>query len=152
MTIPISGSEETLVLAGLKTQLRRVEYRYPQAQAWMQDNGAFVPILSHDPLHHGTGLHCPYFPTAEDGTAKTFLEPYGRPAIPITVTRLRIERLSDIRQEDIVAEGLPGTPNDPSVGSFTHWIHHWNRRYPNMPHDSDPWVWVIEFALQPDNQ
>ena len=59
---------------------------------------------------------------------------------------VRVERLQDISDADILAEGFPEDPPSYAEG----FAAKWNEINPKYPWSSNPWVWVIEFKrVQP---
>ncbi|WP_048764961.1 hypothetical protein [Acinetobacter sp. 243_ASPC] len=62
--------------------------------------------------------------------------------ILLEITNIRVERLNDISVEDALAEGIAHkTMNCPRHEYF----QLWNDVYGEMAHESNPWVWVIQF-------
>lgn len=68
--------------------------------------------------------------------------------LSIMVEEITAQRLHDMGDEDILAEGvghgLPGEMLDDE------WRHHWNSingKKPGCHSDDNPWVWVIKFSL-----
>jgi hypothetical protein len=54
---------------------------------------------------------------------------------------VRVERLQDISDADILAEGFPEDPPSYAEG----FAAKWNEINPKYPWESNPWVWVVEF-------
>jgi hypothetical protein len=69
----------------------------------------------------------------------------------IKVKNVRVERLQDISEEDVKAEGVsvPPLPTcaDPSLKRRCEFASLWDDLYAKRGYgwDSNPWVWVIEF-------
>ena len=73
--------------------------------------------------------------------------------ITLEVTGVRAERLQDITHNDICMEGWDpiwsrpfgnGTAGDDARAWYAAL---WNRINPQYPWDSNPWVWIMEFAV-----
>ena len=69
--------------------------------------------------------------------------------IVLQITRVRVERLQDMRESDALAEGfahesLPGYPLAPSSASA---CYHkaWQALHGLEAWQANPWVWVLEF-------
>lgn len=78
------------------------------------------------------------------------VNPRWRPSIhmPRWASRLllenvavRVERLQDISDADILAEGFPEDPPSYAEG----FAAKWNEINPKHPWEGNPWVWVVEF-------
>jgi hypothetical protein len=72
-----------------------------------------------------------------------------RPAsrINLEVTKVRVERLQDITNTDILAEGLPKEITPENKGMRWQWEQLWNaiNGGRGFGWEKNPWVWVIEF-------
>ncbi len=75
--------------------------------------------------------------------------------ITLEVTDVRVERLWEVSDYDIEAEGLHVSRRgwlEPSLEEEVHshdlqdkWHETWDTRYAKTPWSSNPWVWVVEF-------
>ena len=68
--------------------------------------------------------------------------------LTLEVTAVRVERLQEIRVEDIIAEGIQSTlrEHDAVVDLREKWRHGWDTiNGHRAPWASNPWVFVIEF-------
>ncbi|WKD51699.1 hypothetical protein [Microbulbifer spongiae] len=64
--------------------------------------------------------------------------------IDLEITRIGVERLQDISEEDAKAEGMVSPYKD----KYTHFLEFcdtWKEIYGANSWDANPWVWVIEF-------
>lgn len=96
-------------------------------------------------LHYAPALY-----RADMGDVKMFPTGRWRPSIhmPRWASRLtlenagvRVERLQDISDADILAEGFPEDPPSYAEG----FAAKWDEINPKHPWSSNPWVWVVEF-------
>lgn len=70
--------------------------------------------------------------------------------INLEITGVRIERLSDISEEDAGEEGYPADPY-PYGGRMDKWLWFrelWDSIHPEQSFKHNPWVWVIEFKRE----
>lgn len=77
--------------------------------------------------------------------------------INLEITGLRVERLQDISEEDVAAEGVESCPDCDAMilthrDGGEHWnvrdyAHLWNSINSKDAWDANPWVWVVEFKL-----
>ncbi len=67
----------------------------------------------------------------------------------IRITRIRTERLQDIRPEDVVAEGFGRWRGMHQAANMTELSMMWDRLHtqPGTRWDDNPLVWVLEFEL-----
>lgn len=74
--------------------------------------------------------------------------PRAASRITLEITKIRVERLNDISQEDAIAEGVPcielGVIGELCVAQFA---DIWESVYGADSWDANPWVWVIEFEV-----
>ena len=70
----------------------------------------------------------------------------------LKVNAVRVERVQDITEEDVMAEGIVNSPNEtPSCGRKALLIYKWRGLWNSINAkrgygwDKNPWVWVIEF-------
>lgn len=76
--------------------------------------------------------------------------------ITLEITRVRVERLQDISEEDAIAEGF-NSNRLLSWNEFVNYsaVHYFKKTWDSInakkhPWDSNPWVWVIEFKQVDD--
>lgn len=73
--------------------------------------------------------------------------------ITLEITDIRVERVKDIKQGDISAEGVDNGKSNPSMGirhenlQILAWIDLWNSINNDRGYgwDANPWAWVVEF-------
>ena len=69
--------------------------------------------------------------------------------LKLEITKIRVERLQDIKTEDIIAEGLSTNlrEHEACVYLKNKWINLWEplNKKRGYGWDNNPWVWVIEF-------
>ena len=67
--------------------------------------------------------------------------------ITLLVTGVRIERVQDITEADVLAEGTPIAPGTSAGGAVAAWLHRWDRIYAakGLGQATNPWVWVVRF-------
>ena len=164
-TRPIIFTAESVraILEGRKTQTRRVvkpqpfiddtdfvKYECPfgriGGQLWVREKWiprSGVPLYYADyPSEESVGIAAMY---SETGRWKTPLfMPRVASRITLKIVNIRVERLWDITDEDVRAEGYEH-PND--------FLNAWEKL--NGKHgyhwESSPWVWVIEFERKDTN-
>jgi len=71
--------------------------------------------------------------------------------ITLEITGIRVERLQEITEEDAIAEGIIETSHALPGGKLTAYGEYmllWDalNAKRGYPWESNPWVWVIEFA------
>lgn len=72
--------------------------------------------------------------------------------ITLEKTRIRVERVQDITEQDAIAEGVKPILVPPDGGSFPYvacFIERWNAQNEKKGNgwNKNPWVWVIDFKL-----
>lgn len=72
--------------------------------------------------------------------------PYKACRLWLEVTDVRVDRLHDMSDSDIVAEGIPYEPNEFNL--MAKWINLWNRVSPKNGWHSNPYVEVVEFKIK----
>jgi hypothetical protein len=65
--------------------------------------------------------------------------------LTLKIVGVRVERLQNISEADAIAQGCTSDNGAYAKGRFK---HHWNATNESHPWDSNPWVWVIEFAIK----
>lgn len=92
------------------------------------------------------------------------LMPRAAARLFLKVTNVRVERLQDIKEQDIFAEGTPydqetfempcNLENAGETYLKGEFLRFWNSLYANRGYkwDINPWVWVIEFERAVDAQ
>jgi len=160
------------ILAGKKTQTRRVvknapadmnagiypawpehdglppsQYGYPGDRLWVRET--FSPDYF--------GIHRPGYKADWGRTAAEYIpEPKWRPSIhmprwasriTLEIMQVRVERLQDITDNDVYAEGIPSTASDMMGEACLDFRAAWDTIYSKLgfPWASNPFVWVIEF-------
>lgn len=74
--------------------------------------------------------------------------------LTLEITGVRVDRLSNVSDEDAGKEGYPANPA-PYGGSMDKWLWFrqlWDSIYPEQSFKHNPWVWVIEFKVVPNVQ
>lgn len=87
---------------------------------------------------------------ADDGPNERTAGPWSspihmpRPAsrILLEITDVRCERVNEITDDEIRAEG---------VADRAEFVSKWNSIYPENKYESNPWVWVIQFKRVPND-
>jgi hypothetical protein len=78
--------------------------------------------------------------------------PRAASRLTLRITDVRIERLQEISADDAEAEGWPGPDEANTIRSaypIAWYSHLWDRiNGKRHPWESNPWVWVVGFALQ----
>lgn len=126
----------------------------PGDRLWVRETWA---AFDADGMHPGRqhDLRDGPWPLIAYGVAKDFPKGTARPAIhmprwasriTLEITGMRVERLQDISRGDAMEEGCPfpnmATGDDPRA-----WFCElWRDINGDESWDSNPWVWVIEFA------
>lgn len=71
--------------------------------------------------------------------------------ITLEITGIRVERLQDISHKDALAEGVYYDVSKPGGAPVARFQRLWNSiNIKNHPWESNPWIWVIEFAVWDD--
>jgi hypothetical protein len=145
------------ILDGKKVQTRRILKPQPPETTigWLREigpNGKW--IATEDPPARSARrrvkrIVCPY---GEPGQALKLHDEAGTPFAEATLIGLRIQRLQDISEADVAAEGcalngprggfLPGMPLK-SVFTLA-----WCETYGARAWAANPWVWVLEFRVR----
>ncbi|WP_436879427.1 hypothetical protein [Escherichia coli] len=113
---------------------------------WVRETFSAVP-------DHDEPVGCSALLYAADGDG-----PYGKwtpsihmprwaSRITLEITGVRVDRLSNVSDEDAGKEGYPANPA-PYGGSMDKWLWFrqlWDSIYPDQSFKHNPWVWVIEF-------
>ena len=84
--------------------------------------------------HHKDGHHCP-----------SIHMPRWASRLTLPVTGVRVERLQDISEDEMLAEGIE---SDPDISAWLKFASLWNSLNEARGYgwDENPWVWVIEFS------
>ena len=75
--------------------------------------------------------------------------------ITLEITEVRVERLQEITEEDVISEGTPNHPGqfrEGNMEAFVRFAYVWNSLYTKKSEyqwEANPWVWVIEFRPLP---
>jgi hypothetical protein len=166
------GEMVNAILSGKKTQTRRIVK--PQPVAWSKSPGLLEWKFLHLPpegliaecpygipgdtlwiretfaVHEiGESTHIVYrADCGSDGDGAkwrpSIFMPRKHSRISLKITDVRVERLQDISEGDVMSEGIE---HDPNVPSWLKFAFLWNSINANRGYDwdSNPWVWVIEF-------
>lgn len=151
---PIIMSAESIraILAGEKTQTRRVMKPQPPSLTSHYEDGLFViegsqlGVIRRSLYTVGAHLWVKETWTPAHGEPRwssLLFMPKARARLWLTVTVVRAEKLQDITPVDIVAEGIEHSPAEPTLWFSTHWDTLNAKR--GYGWDTNPWVWVIEF-------
>ncbi|WP_180176886.1 hypothetical protein [Acinetobacter sp. YH12039] len=79
--------------------------------------------------------------------------PRSASRILLEITKIRVERLTDISTEDAKAEGFDYSTHPSAIkmgyaiGAKTNFRHAWQEIYGATSWDKNPWVWVVEFKV-----
>ena len=77
--------------------------------------------------------------------------------ITLEIVKVRVERVQEITEEDVVREGIPCRIFSEGMALFYYhdgghctealpvFAHLWDTLSPKHPWESNPWVWVVEF-------
>ena len=126
-------------------------YGQPGDRLWVRETWA---ELYDNPNQSGNWNTHPVY-KADYNTIKEFCDvkrwkpsihmPRWASRITLEITDVRVERVQDIRNEDILKEGTPVVSNNqnPYEAAQEDFAHLWNSIYKNW--DDNPWVWAIEF-------
>ena len=66
--------------------------------------------------------------------------------ILLEITQVRVERLQDISEDDVQAEGCTGSPFGPAADKML-FPTLWDSINKATPWESDPWVWALSFKV-----
>lgn len=145
------------ILEGRKVQTRRIlKPQPPQSTVgWLREigpNGKWVPVDDTPPKPARRRIRrvaCPY---GEPGQTIPLYDDTGTPFALAMLIGLRLQRLQDISEADVAAEGclgharrgsfLPGMPMK-SVFALT-----WCETHGARAWAVNPWVWVLEFRVR----
>jgi hypothetical protein len=145
------------ILAGRKVQTRRILKPQPSDNTvnWLREigpDGKWVAVEDPPPppsRRRVRRVACPY---GEPGQAIRLYDDAGVPFAHVTLVGVRIQRLQDISEADVAAEGcaegqgprggfLPGIPMK-SVFALA-----WCETYGARAWAVNPWVWALEFRM-----
>jgi len=174
--ILFSGEMVRAILAGRKTQTRRVLRYQPLDILPMKIPDAWVTLDTREPEAHGKMIRCRHgvpgdrlwvretfrigdmdsiFYRAdedwnnEDVWRPSIFMPRWASRITLEVTRVRVEHLNDISEADVYAEGMT-RPTFAIDTCFDEYRELWDKiNGQRAPWDSNPWVWVVEFKRVP---
>jgi len=119
-------------------------------QLWVRE--AFSAMGNHE----GHALPIFYRADGEDGNKWTpsIHMPRWASRVSLGVIDVRVERLQDITEDGVKAEGL--TMADVAVGSINaacklgflryEFANRWSEAHKHAPWSSNPWVWVVDFG------
>jgi hypothetical protein len=146
------------ILQGRKVQTRRILKPQPSdvTVGWLREiglNGKWVAVEDPPPPPSRRRIRrmaCPY---GEPGQSVMLYDDAGVPFAQVTLVGLRIQRLQDISETDVAAEGcgrgdsagggfLPGIP--PKAVFALAWCETYGARAWAV----NPWVWALEFRLE----
>jgi hypothetical protein len=145
------------ILDGKKVQARRILKPQPPESTvgWLREIGANGKWIATDapsdrPVRRRVKrVDCPY---GEPGKALTLYDDANVPFAEATLIGLRIQRLQDISEGDVAAEGcaqngprgafLPGMPLKSMFAMA------WCESYGARAWAANPWVWVLEFRMR----
>lgn len=140
--ILFSGEMIRALIAGTKTQTRRnikpqpdvTEERLREMDAWI--DGFTLSQQVDAAWQHGfIDAKCPY------GQPGDRLWVQADFHLLLEITGVRVERLQDISESDVIAEGCPS-----EILYGRGWYRDlWEQLYGSGSWDANPWTWVIEF-------
>lgn len=126
----------------------RCPYGIPGDRLWVREAWAPHPQDTSTAFYRATVEAEPGFPVWSSPWRPSIHMPRWASRITLEITRLRVERLQDITDEDLEREGLQevidagvdhdGTPRDA-------WRALWTAINGSESWTANPWVWVIEF-------
>lgn len=122
----------------------RVKYDARYNQTWITSKDEDRILACGSSIHGQTGI--------SEGLRSPIHMPRWASRITLEVTGVRVERVREISDADIKAEGWQkqhDISDDPEVhhdAARDWWMDHWNAiNGKKHPWESNPWVWVIEF-------
>lgn len=128
-------------------------YGQPGDLLWVRETwGQFIGIveLAYRADYTACSTSHQVFASSNRGWRASIHMPRAASRITLRVTDVRVERLQDISDADIEAEGLPigawyRVPGGPQKWYNTYWDSHNADR---APWSSNPWVWVVSFERE----
>ncbi len=130
----------------------------PDQRLWVRETFALAPLtdepdMEHQddwsPVYRADGDERPWLSSLDESAVEikapwrpSIYMPRWASRISLRVSSVRVEQLSDISEDDAIAEGCPDT-----VGYRTAWDHINGKR---APWSSNPWVWVVSFDVAED--
>ncbi len=150
-----------------RTKPLHCPYGQPGDLLWVRETWAVVrsePCLAHE--RDWQSLRHPVIRYSADGETRRCDRPYhgpvekGRPSIhmareysrlTLRVTAVRVERLQEISDKDIAAEGVEFRDYRGHAPGYSQWLAHrfrllWDSiNAERAPWASNPWVWVVGF-------
>jgi len=120
------------------------QYGQPGDRLWVRETfltrcaGEFTCYRADAGLVEAAGFGAMY-----GGWTPSIFMPRARSRITLEVTGVRVERLQEISASDAWAEGVPHSPDVDPVHEYQ---DIWESINGADSWDSNPWVWVVEFA------
>jgi len=127
-------------------------YGEPGDRLWVKETWAYDPDWEGDGVVHYRATHRADA-TVQGGHWKSArYMPRWAARITLTITGLRVERLREITEADLAAEGfeLPTAHDVEDAGAAQRgaFMGAWERiNSRRAPWSTNPWVWVVQFAL-----
>jgi hypothetical protein len=156
--ILFNGEMVRAILAGQKTQTRRIPpktqqdalfcpYGHPGDRLWVRERWA--ADMSFDDLPprmlQPRGMPIYYHATTQCMDYKwrpSIHMPRWASRITLEITDIRVERVQDISEEDVQAEGFSDRPASKNKFRIAWDLLYWKR---GLGWDVNPWVWVVTF-------
>ncbi|WP_232462509.1 hypothetical protein [Bordetella genomosp. 9] len=145
------------ILAGRKVQTRRILKPQPPDTTvnWLREfgpEGKWVAVEEPPPppsRRRARRVGCPY---GDPGISIRLYDEAGTPFADATLVGVRVQRLQDISDADVAAEGCaeghgPGGGFLPGIPMKSVFALAWCETYGSRAWAANPWVWVLEFRV-----